>query len=517
MTNSEKAYQDLCQLSRKAKILEGISHLLEWDQETCMPKAASPIRAEQLQTIAGLIHRQKTGKPFADALSKLVDLKTGSVKQGGLKPEQKAALKRWHKDYKMQTSLPSAFVEQFAKVTSEAHLVWDRAKKQNDFASFLPTLKKVIDLNKQKAEYFGYSDHPYDALLDIYEPEMTKKEVEKVFSSLKKSIMELLGRIQKAKQIDDSKLQLRYPPSLQLSFGNKLAKMIGYTDERGRLDLSTHPFSSASHPTDSRITTRIIPNLPISNIRSILHECGHAFYEMGLPELHYGTPLGESVSLGVHESQSRWWETRIGLSKGFWKFLMPHMKKHFKGKLDGIKLETLWKGVNKVEPSLIRVEADEVTYALHVILRFELEVALIEGSLSPKDLPEAWNQKMEELLGIAPKTDSQGCLQDIHWSMGAFGYFPTYALGNLYASQFFEAFEKAHPDWENLVEKGEFEFIKKWLTDNIHVHGRRYSSRELLKKVSGKAFTSEPFESYLNNKYSKIYIGSLPRKGQFRP
>lgn len=505
MTNSQKDYEHLCQISRKAKVLEGINHLLEWDQETYMPKAASPIRAEQIQTIAGMIHKQQTGKPFANALAKLVDLETGEVIQKDLKPEQKAALKRWFRDYKMQTSLPNAFVERFARVTSEAHQVWDRAKKQNDFASFLSTLEEVIDLNKQKAEYLGYSDHPYDALLDIYEPEMTKKEIEKVFGNLKKSTIELLGKIRDSKQIDDSALTTRYSPAKQLSFAHQVADMIGYSYDKGRLDLSSHPFSSAAHPTDSRITTRIIPNLPISNIRSILHECGHAFYESGLPEQHYGTPLGECVSLGVHESQSRWWETRIGLSKGFWKFLMPHMKKHFKGKLDGVSLENLWRGVNKVEPSMIRVEADEVTYALHVILRFELEVALIEGSLSPADLPRVWNQKMEELLGITPKNDSQGCLQDIHWSMGAFGYFPTYALGNLYASQFFEPFEKEHPDWEKRVEKGEFEFIKNWLTENIHVHGRRYNSRELLKKVSGKAFTSEPFEKHLSDKYSKIY------------
>jgi len=505
MTKSNQDYQQLCKLSRKGKILEGISHLLEWDQETCMPKEAVKIRAEQLQTLAGMIHKEQTGKPFANALSKLIDLKTGDIIAKGLKAEQKAALMRWRRDYLMQTSLPNAFVEQFARVTSEAHVVWDRAKKQNDFASFLPTLEEVIDLNRKKADYYGYSDHPYDALLDIYEPEMTKKEVEKVFNPLKKTIVELLKKIQNAKQIDDSKLRVRYAPSQQLSFGHQLTAMIGYRNDRGRLDLSSHPFSSASHPTDSRITTRIIPQLPVSNIRSILHECGHAFYEMGLPVEHYGTPLGESVSLGVHESQSRWWETRIGQSKPFWKFLMPHMKKHFKGKLDGVGLETLWKAVNKVEPSMIRVEADEVTYALHVILRFELEVALIEGSLDPKDLPAAWNQKMEELLGITPKTDSEGCLQDIHWSMGAFGYFPTYALGNLYAAQFFEVFEKEHPDWESSVMKGEFDFIKQWLTANIHSHGRRYHSGELLKKVTGKAFTAKPFEAYLTEKYSQIY------------
>lgn len=505
MTTAQNDYQKLCEISRKAKVLEGVSFLLEWDQETVMPKKAAPIRAEQIQTLAGLIHKEQTGKPFANALAKLVDLKSGEVTAKGLKPEQNAALKRWHRDYVMHTCLPTAFVEKFARVTSEAHVVWDQAKKGNNFASFLPTLEEVIALNKQKAEYFGYSDHPYDSLLDIYEPEMTTKEVDKVFSKLKNTIVDLLTHIRKSKQIDDSKLTVRYSPNQQLTFGHKLTALIGYSNDTGRLDLSSHPFSSASHPNDSRITTRIIPNLPISNIRSILHECGHAFYESGLPAEHYGSPLGEAISLGVHESQSRWWETRIGQSKGFWKFLLPKMKTHFKGKLDGITVDMMWRAVNKVQPSLIRVEADEVTYALHVVLRFELEKSLIEGSLAPQDLPEAWNHKMQELLGIIPKNDSEGCLQDIHWSMGAFGYFPTYALGNLYASQLFEPFEKEYPDWELRVEKGEFAFIKEWLTENVHIHGRRYNSRELLKKVSGKAFTAEPFEKYLSSKYSEIY------------
>lgn len=505
MTTEQKDYQKICELSRKAKVLEGVSNLLNWDQETYMPKKAAPIRAEQIQTLAGIIHKEQTGKTFANALSKLVNLKTGKVTGKGLKPEQKAALKKWHRDYKMQTSLPTSFVEKFARVTSEAQVVWDQAKKQNNFTLFLPTLEEVIDLNKQKAEYFGYTDHPYDALLDIYEPEMTTKEVGKVFTQLKKTIVDLLTEIRKKKQIDDSELTTRFSPNQQLSFGHKLASMIDYNDEKGRIDLSSHPFCTVSHPTDCRITTRIIPNMPISIIRTVLHECGHAFYEHGLSEEHFGTPLGESISLGVHESQSRWWETRIGQSKAFWKFLLPKMKSHFKGKLEGVGLEKMWRGVNKVQPSMIRVEADEVTYALHVILRFELEKALIEGSLSPHDLPAAWNHKMDELLGITPKTDTEGCLQDIHWSMGAFGYFPTYALGNLYAAQLFEPFAEEYPDWEQRVEKGEFAFIKEWLTDHVHLHGRRYNSRELLKKVSGKAFSAEPFEKYLTSKYAEVY------------
>jgi carboxypeptidase Taq len=315
----------------------------------------------------------------------------------------------------------------------------------------------------------------------------------------------LLKKIQSSKQVKDDFLVGGFSEQKQKSFNEILLNVIDYPMKKGRLDFSTHPFSSASHPTDSRITTRIHSRLVMSNIRTVLHESGHAFYEIGLPEEHYGSPLGDAVSLGVHESQSRWWETRIGLSKPFWKHCLPLLKNHFKGKLDRVSLDAFWRGINKVEPSLIRVEADEVTYALHVILRFELEVSLIEGSLLPKEIPEAWNGKMKELLGVIPKNNAEGCLQDVHWSMGAFGYFPTYTLGNLYASHLFLAFEKDHSDWESRVAKGDLKFIKDWLKEKVHVHGKRYTSKELLKKVTGKAFTSKAFEDYLFAKYQEVY------------
>ncbi len=505
MNQLEKDYQKIVQLSRKAKVLEGVQSLLGWDQETYMPKNGAPIRAEQLKTIAGLIHKERTSKSFSTALSKLLDLETGKIKHNNLKPTQKAALKRWHRDYVKNTALPAKFVEEYAALTSESQFVWEKARRENDFEFFLPKLEKMIELNKKKAEYLGYKEHPYDALLDTFEPDMTTKEVSKVFTPLKKTITTLLKKIMKAKQVDDTALTTNFSSDSQMRFGKKLLKVIDYDENAGRMDLSTHPFSSACHPSDSRITTRILQKMPLSMVRTILHECGHAFYEMGLPEDEYGTPLGESLSLGIHESQSRWWETRIGQSKAFWKLCLPMMKTHFKGKLDSMTLDKMWKAVNKVEPSMIRVEADEVTYALHVILRFELEVALIEGSLEAKDIPQAWNQKMKESLGIVPKDNREGCLQDIHWSMGAFGYFPTYALGNLYAAHFFEAFEKAFPQWEKEVEKGNFTFMHEWLTENIHQHGRRYTSLELLKKVNDKAFSSKAFEKYLTEKYTKIY------------
>ena len=347
----------------------------------------------------------------------------------------------------------------------------------------------------------GYSAHPYDALLDDYEPGITTAEIASLFSRLQKRITSLVKTLAK-KPVDDTFLHGTFDPAKQIAFGKIILHDMGYSMENGRLDLSSHPFSSSCHPTDSRITTRIHPTSLISNISVILHEGGHSLYEMNLPAEDYGSPLCEAISLGMHESQSRFWETRIGQSKAFWKHYLPLLQKTFKGKLDKVSLDQFFKAVNKVEPSMIRVEADEVTYSLHVIIRFELEKALIEGTLAIRDLPEAWRGKMKEYLGIIPKNDAEGCLQDIHWSMGAFGYFPTYTLGNLYAAHLFEGFEKDHPQWEKRVEKGDLLFIKDWLGDNVHRYGRQYGSKELLKKATGKEFSEKAYVNYLERKYA---------------
>lgn len=505
MSTKQNVYQELHETSKRAKTLQGISSLLQWDQETYMPSNAATYRSDQLKLLAGLIHKEKTGKEFSSVLSKLIDIESGEILQNNLSPKQKAALKEWRREYLRDTALPSIFVEEFAKLCSQALYSWQHAKKEKDFKAFLPTLEKMIDMCRKKADYIGYKEHPYDALLEEYEPHMSTREIRELFSPLQKSTLALLEKIQSSKQIQDDFLHQGYDEKKQKSFNDILLKLIEFPTSLGRLDISTHPFSSSSHPTDNRITTRIHPKQLMSNIRSVLHECGHAFYEMGLLPEEYGTPLGESISLGIHESQSRWWETRIGLSKSFWKHTLPLLKAHYKAKLDDITLDGFWKAINKVEPSMIRVEADEVTYALHVILRFELETKLIEGTLKAKEIPEAWNSKMKELLGITPRHDAEGCLQDIHWSMGGFGYFATYTLGNLYCAHFFNTFEKMHPEWEKRVAKGELGFVRNWLKENIHVHGKRYTSQELLKKVTGKNLTSNAFEDYLKVKYSQIY------------
>lgn len=505
--SSAKAdYQKLFNLSKHIHVLQGISSLLGWDQETYMPSGSAEIRGLQLKTLAGIIHKERTGKPFANALKKLIDLKTGKPLKKGLSTPQHAALKEWRRDYLLDTAIPQKFVEEFAQLTCESILAWRSAKNENAFHHFAPYLERLVEMSRRKADYLGYEGHPYDALLNLYEPDMTTKQVDTLFSTLLKTLKPLIKKVAASKQVDDQFLFGSWPKDKQIAFSHKLLVAIGFDLEKGRLDFSTHPFSSACHPTDSRITTRIHPTSLVSNISVILHEAGHGLYEMGLPEEHYGSPLGESRSLGIHESQSRWWETRIGMTKPFWNHFLPILKETFKGKLDKVSLNDFYKAINKVEPSFIRVEADELTYPLHVILRFELEKALIEGSLKVHEIPEAWNAKMEEYLGIVPKTNQEGCLQDVHWSMGGIGYFPTYTLGNLYAAHLFEAFAVQHPDWEKRVAAGEYLFIKSWLHENIYRHGRHYTSHELLKNATGKPFTADAYTNYLKKKYTEIYL-----------
>ena len=505
MKTIEKDFDNILKISRKAKVLEGVSYILGWDQETYLPEGGSDIRAEQLALLAGLIHKERTHKSFEKALTKLINLKTGKVSSKTLTEAQQAALREWRRSYLHDTALPAAFVEDFAKLVSQSLEAWKAARKNDSFSQFAPFLEKIVEMSRKKAEYLGYQGHPYDALLDIYEPGMTVKELDPLFATVQKSNTALLKKIASAKQIDDSFLFGKFSKEKQLEFSHLVLKAMHYDLKHGRLDLSTHPFSTAPHPTDSRITTRIHDTSLINNILTTMHEGGHALYEMGLPVDHYGSPLGEAISLGFHESQSRWWETRIGLSKPFWEHFYPLLQKNFKPKLDKVSLKDFYRAVNKVEPGFIRVEADEVTYPLHVILRYDLEKKIIEGSLKIRDIPEAWNATMKKYLGIVPPNNTLGCLQDIHWAMGGFGYFPTYALGNMYAAHFFPAFEKANPQWEKLVAKGDLGFIKEWLNKNIHEHGKKHTSQELLQITAKSPFSPKQYVQYLNNKFSDIY------------
>lgn len=502
---SQELYDQLFTLSRRIHTLGGISSLLNWDKDTYMPPGAAAARAEQMELIASIIHKEHTAPAYVKALSQLIDLETGTLIAQKLKHEQKAALREWRRDYLKLKALPKAFVEEWAHITSQASHVWAYARKTDSYSHFAPYLDRIIQLAKRKADFLGYEEHPYDSLVDHYEPEMTKAKLDKLFKQLKAPLTALVHRLSSCEPIDDSFLFGRFSENKQISFSHKLLEAMGYPKEHGRMDFSAHPFCMAAHATDNRLTTRLHHSSLMSNILTVLHEGGHSLYELGLPQEAWGSPMGQAVSMAIHESQSRWWETRIGLSKSFWKHFLPELQQSFPKQLKEVTLDRFYRAINRVNPDFIRVEADEVTYCLHVMLRYELEVALIEGSLAVRDLPAAWEEKMQNYLGITPPNNRLGCLQDMHWSVGAIGYFPTYALGNLYAAQFFEAFEEEHPKWQKHVSKGELFFVKDWLGQNIHSHGRTYRSEDLAKRLTKKRLSAKPYLDYLENKYGSIY------------
>ncbi|MBS0625852.1 MAG: carboxypeptidase M32 [Verrucomicrobia bacterium] len=504
MAKTHPAFVELAEYSKKIQNYESILALLHWDQETHMPQGGIAPRSQQVSLLSGHIHDERTGRKFKAHLEKLIHLSTGKHKVKGLTKQQGVCLREWWKKYMKDTKLPTSFVEEITLVTSEATQIWAVAKKENNFKLFAPFLQKILDLNRKKADILGFSEHPYDPLLENHEPCMTTQKVGVIFDGLKKELTALLKKIVKAKQIDDGFLHKKVSEEKQFEIGKMFLSKLPADPSYSRLDLSSHPFSMSIHPHDSRITTRIIPNAFMSNIFSVLHEGGHMMYEMGLPVEFWGTPLAEAVSLSIHESQSRWWETLIGRNLPFWKHFYPLLQKSYSG-LKGVPLERFYRAINKVSPSCIRVEADEVTYCLHVILRFEVEKQLVSGKLPVSDLPEFWNEKMRELLGVTPPTDAQGCLQDIHWALGEFGYFPTYALGNIFAAHFFSAFAKQIPDWDKKISKGDLSFIRDWLKKNIHQWGRTYTSEELAKRVTGKPLSEDAYCTYLKKKYSAIY------------
>jgi len=504
MKSKKTLYDQLFELSKNISTLTSIEYILEWDQETIMPSAAIDFRAAQKGLMAGHVHKLKTSAKFSHLLNQLIDLETGQISDRALSPAQCAALREWRRDHLKAIKLPTSFVKNFSSTCSAAGNVWIEAKKTSNFSLFAPSLSKIIELSRKKADLLGYQDHPYDALLDLYEPGMTSARLVPLFDSLKKALTSLVKSIQTRPPVDTQCLKGEFNSEMQIQFGKKILKAMGFTPEDSRLDLSVHPFCTPVHPLDTRMTTRTHHDDIMSNIFSVIHEGGHGLYNKGRNLEQFGSPLGEQASLGIDESQSRWWETRIGRSKTFWVHFLPILQRDFP-QLQKADLDRFYIAINNVQPSFIRVESDEVTYSLHVIVRFEIEKALIEGSLKIKDLPDVWNQKMQDYLGITPPKDSEGCLQDIHWAFGHVGYFPTYVLGNLYASQFFSVFEKTYPDWQSRVAKGDLDFIRQWLRSNIHQYGRQFTPEELVQRISGKPLDESAYVDYLQKKYKEIY------------
>jgi carboxypeptidase Taq len=476
------------------------SSVLSWDQETYMPEGGAEDRAYQLSTLSKLTHEMQ----IAPATGKLI--KSAAGEADVQKDAKKAAFIRVaQRDYNLLKKLPADFVAEMNRTRSLSQQAWIRARKASDFKAFEPWLRKMFDYSRRAADYLGYKEHPYDALLDTYEPEMTAGEVEAIFANLREQTVPLVHAIAQSKvQITDDVLRGQFAKAEQEAFASEVAKQIGYDFQRGRLDYTAHPFCTNFGRDDVRITTRVDEQFFNTLLFSVLHEAGHGMYEQGIAPAFNRTPLGGGASLAVHESQSRMWENLVGRSRAFWTFFYPQLQarfKHFKR----VPFEKFYRAINRVQPSLIRIEADELTYNMHIMIRFELELALLAGKMKTSELPEAWNAKYKDYLGITPPSDAMGCMQDTHWAIGLIGYFPTYSLGNILSVQLFEAVKKAHPDLEEQFARGEFGALLSWLNKNVHQHGRRFTPRELIKKATGRPLTAEPYVAYLKSKFGEIY------------
>jgi len=473
--------------------------ILSWDQETYMPEKGAGFRAQQMATLSGIIHEQFTDKELGKILKKLND----NPKK--LTEKQRRNITQTLKDYKKQKKYTREFVELLSKTTSECFQSWQKARQDNSFKSYAPHLTKMISLKRKEADLLGYKKHPYDALLDQYEPGARVADLDILFKDVRSQLVDFVKKIANAKQNEDAFMYLHYPKDKQWDFGIDLLKQMGYDFGAGRQDISAHPFTTSFSPKDVRVTTRISEDNLKSMIWSCIHEGGHGLYEQGLPDSEYGLPSGEAISLGIHESQSRLWENMVGRGLPYWKANMKTLHKYFPENLHQIGPEHFYKAANIVTPSLIRTEADELTYHFHILIRYEIEKALMEGKLKVKDLPEYWNARYEEYLGVKVPSDAQGVLQDIHWSHGSIGYFPTYSLGSFYAAQFYATAKKEIKSLEQKIENGNMQPLLEWLREKIHRHGKYYSAEELCKKVTGEKLNFKHFMDYATHKYSAIY------------
>ena len=498
----DELYEKFITRIRQVSALNSVSGLLSWDQETYMPSKGGETRAEQLALLSSVSHEQFV----SDEVGEMLESLAGPAVQGELSDEAAVNVREVKRSYDRKKKLPTKLVEELARTSSLSQQVWIKARKESDFQQFRPWLEKMVDLKKQAAELFGYEHDIYDALLDGYEQGMTVAQLDPMFAELQERTVPLVAAIvESGKKPDREALERNYPADRQKELGVKIAKAMGFDFEAGRLDVSAHPFCSGLSPFDVRMTTRYNENEPLSSLYGVMHETGHGLYEQGLDPRHLGTPMGESISLGIHESQSRLWENLVGRCRAFWEFAFPLFRETFPDETAGLEVDTVHFATNEVTPSLIRVEADEVTYNLHIILRYQIERELLNGRVEVKDLPELWNSRMEELLGLTPPDDARGVMQDIHWSMGGIGYFPTYTLGNLYGAQIFEAARRALPELDTQIRRGEFLPLREWLRENVHLHGRRYQASEMVEKVSGEPAGSRAFLKYMEEKFSRLY------------
>ncbi|MEO6833723.1 MAG: carboxypeptidase M32 [Chitinophagaceae bacterium] len=491
-------YEQYQELNQRATDFRNAAALLEWDQETYMPAKGYEARGRQLATLASQAHELLTSGDYAALLERL-------KADESLDEIQAINVRLSVEDYEKNSKLSREFVAELSKATSTALQAWIEARRKNDYKIFAPELKKMIVLKKQQAVLYGFENHPYDALLDDYEKGVTVARLNPIFGKLRNELPAILSGIAAAPQVDDSFLRNHFPREEQFQFSLEVLKAMGYDFEAGRQDYSEHPFTTSFSPKDVRITTRVDEDDFSSLFWSSVHEGGHALYEQGLPNEQYGLPICAATSLAIHESQSRLWENCIGRGLDFWKHFYKPLQERFSQQLQGVSLEKFYAGMNKVSPSLIRTEADELTYHFHVMIRYEIEKGLLEDSISVEDLPAAWAEKYERYLGITPPDDVQGILQDVHWAHGSFGYFPTYSLGSLYAVQFLQKAKEDLSEMMSQIVAGDFSSLLGWLRQNIHQCGRRYRSEQLCERVTGANLNIEAFLDYAKTKYSGIY------------
>ncbi len=497
---SEK-YESLKALLAEVADLGSAQAVLGWDQQVNMPPGGAEARGNAQATLGKIAHIKAT----SDEVGRLIEDLKAEFDGADPDSDEVRLVKVASRDYDQATKVPPEWVGKFSIVTAHAHEAWVEARSKSDYSIFQPHLEKIVELGKEFVGFFPPADHPYDVLLDQFEPGMKTADVRAIFEALRPQQVELLRAIADAPQVDDSFLHLNYPDKQQWDFGVDVISKFGYDWKRGRQDKSPHPFTTSFGINDVRITTRVLEDFLNSALFGTMHECGHALYEMGVNQAYERTPLNGGASLAIHESQSRMWENLIGRSLPFWEHFYPSLQKTFPSQLGSVDLQTFYKGINKVEPSLIRVEADEATYNMHIMLRLEIEIGVVEGSMAVKDLPEIWNAKMEEYLGVVPPNDAQGVLQDIHWSGGMMGYFSTYALGNLVSAQLWEKINADLPGLADQIRQGKFEALLGWLREKVHAHGRKYEPQELVQKITGSKIDAAPYVRYLTRKFSDIY------------
>lgn len=497
----EEKFQQLKEKIAQIEHISGAMSVMSWDQETYMPDGAAETRADQQATIGGLIHQMSTSEELGQMLQDLLPY----AEQLDYDSDTASIIRVTWREYQKSVRIPTPLMMEFYATSSLSRQAWKKAREEDNFAAFQPHLEKMLDVQLRMAEHLKTVDvdNLYDVLIDYFEPGLTSAQIERVFSGVKPDLVELIRQISEAEQVDQGMMYGPFDQESQLAFSKFVAEKLGYDFNRGRLDLVAHPFTIANSYRDVRITTRIDKNYVLSNLFSVIHEAGHAIhFQKGSPSLYASGITGAGLS--ICESQSRFYENVLGRSMPFWTYFFPKIREYFPI-FKEYDLPAFYRAVNKVAPSLIRVEADEVTYGMHIMLRFELENAVINGKVSVADLPEIWNARMEEYLGVTPPDNAQGVLQDVHWSQMPMGYFPTYLLGSMFSSQLWHYLQKDNPAVESQVEAGDFSQINSWMTAKIQVHGGKFTLPEFTQRATGEALNSNYYMDYLRAKYGEIY------------